>query len=132
MKSSTLLALAAGMALAVPQAEARITRIEITTTESPTFKAPDGTPASFGSVGQYQKLRGKAYGELDPADPHNAVITDIELAARNPATGKVEYSMDIYILKPTDLSKGNGKVFMEVNNRGGKLFGPFNGAPLSN
>jgi hypothetical protein len=131
MKSRTLLALAVAVAFAVPQAQARITRIEITSTESPTFKAPDGTPASFGSVGAYQKLRGKAFGELDPADPHNAVITDIELAPRN-AAGKVEYSMDIYILRPLDLSKGNGKVFMEVNNRGGKLFGPFNGGPLTN
>src|SRR5438067_11253105 len=125
MRSSTLLALAAAMAFAVPHAQARITRIQITSTESPTFKAPDGTPATFGRVGAYQKLRGTAYGELDPADPHNAVITDIELAQRN-AAGKVEYSMDIYILKPIDLAKGNGKVFMEVNNRGGKLFGPFN------
>lgn len=126
MKCSMLLALAAGMALAVPLAEARITRIEITSTESPTF---GGT--TFGAVGTYMKLRGKAYGELDPADLHNAVITDIALAPRN-AAGKVEYAMDIYILKPSDLSKGNGKAFMEVNNRGSKLFGPLNGAPLSN
>ena len=34
--------------------------------------------------------------------------------------------MDIYILKPIDLSKGNHKLFMEVNNRGSKLFGNFN------
>ncbi|WP_332369176.1 hypothetical protein [Spirosoma telluris] len=34
--------------------------------------------------------------------------------------------MDIYILKPIDLTKGNHKLFLEVNNRGGKLFGGFN------
>src|SRR6202008_3767790 len=121
------LALAVGAALAASYAEARITRIEITSVESPTFGG-----RSFGAAGQYEKVRGKAFGELDPADAHNAIITDIELASRN-AAGRVGYSMDIYILRPVDLSKGNGKVFMEVNNRDGKLSGPFNGnAPLTN
>jgi hypothetical protein len=48
---------------------------------------------SFGPVGQYEKLAGRAYGEVDPGDPRNAVVTDIGLAPRN-AGGKVEYSMD--------------------------------------
>jgi hypothetical protein len=96
-----------------------IQRIEIASRQT-TFEGK-----SFGSVGTYEKLVGKAFGELDPADPRNAVITDLALAPRN-SRGRVEYSMDIYILKPTDLSKGNHKLFMEVNNRGGKLFGGFN------
>lgn len=81
--------------------------------------------ASFGSVGTYQKIRGKAYGQLDPNDAKNRIITDLALAPRN-ASGMVEYSMDFYILKPTDLSKGNHKLFYEANNRGGKQFGGFN------
>lgn len=117
---SILLALAAASLLTVPYAEARIIRIEITSTESPTFGS-----TAFGSVGPYEKLRGKAHGEVDPADPRNALITDIELAPRN-ARGMVEYSMDIYILKPVDLRKGNHKLFVEINNRGNKLFGSFN------
>lgn len=80
-------------------AEARITRIEITSTESPTFEG-----MTFRSVGAYEKLRGRAYGEVDPADARNALITDVELAPRN-ANGQVEYSMDIYILKPVDLNR---------------------------
>ena len=44
----------------------------------------------------------------------------------------VEYSMDFYILKPSDPSKGNHKVFYEVNNRGGKQFGGFNGSSGGN
>ena len=101
-------------------AQARIVRIEITSKQSPTF---DGKV--FVKVGAYEKLRGKAYGELDPTSPQNALITDIRLAPRN-VKGMVEYVMDIYILKPIDLTKGNHKLFMEVNNRGGKLFGGFN------
>jgi hypothetical protein len=127
MKTNTLLALAASTVLAAPIAEARITRIEITSVESPTFKDPSGSARTFGAVGAYEKLRGKAYGEVDPRDKRNAVITDIELAPRN-ARGNVEYSMDIYILKPVSLRDGNRKLFMEVNNRGGKLFGAFNGS----
>lgn len=121
-----LFALAASGILVAPVAEARITKIEITSVESPTFGG-----RTFGAVGAYEKLRGKAYGEVDPADPHNALITDIGLAPKN-AQGKVEYSMDIYILKPITASSSNRKLFMEVNNRGGKLFGPFNGSSGGN
>ncbi len=102
------------------QVQARIIRIEITSVQSPTFEGK-----VFGRVGAYEKLRGKAYGELDPNSPQNALITDIALAPRN-AKGMVEYAMDIYILKPIDLSKGNHKLFLEINNRGGKLIGGFN------
>jgi hypothetical protein len=100
--------------------QARIVRIEISSVQSPTFEGK-----MFGQAGAYEKLRGKAFGELDPASPQNVLITDIALAPRN-AKGMVEYVMDIYILKPIDLSKGNHKLFLEINNRGGKLIGGFN------
>jgi hypothetical protein len=120
MKAKTLLALAAGVVLAAPIAEARITRIDIKPVESPSFEGK-----TFGTVGAYEKLRGTAFGELDPRDARNAVITDIELAPRNTG-GKVTYSMDVYILKPFDLNKGNNRLFFEVNNRGNKLYGDLN------
>jgi hypothetical protein len=54
MKANTLLALAASTVLAAPIAEARITRIDITSVESPTFKDPvNGSARTFGSVGAY-------------------------------------------------------------------------------
>src|SRR2546427_8137946 len=90
--------------------EARITRIEITRTESPTFAG-----ASFGGVGQFEKLVGTAYGEVDPHHPLNAIIQDIELAPRN-ASGMVEYSTDIHIIKPIDMTKGNQMLFYHVVN----------------
>src|SRR6266508_4512605 len=101
----------------VPVAEAHITRIVIdpALSESPAFEGRVFGPD--GKVGPYEKLRGKAYGEVDPADPRNAVITDITRAPRN-ARGKVEYSMDVFILKPIDLKRGNHKVFLDFNNRG--------------
>ncbi len=108
---STALALALS-ALAVSQAEARITRIEIKKVETPTFEGK-----AFGSVGAYEKLVGRAYGEVDPKDKRNAVIVDIANAPKN-ARGMVEYDTDIYILKPVNLANGNHRLWFEVNNRG--------------
>ena len=99
---------------AVAAVDARIVRIQVTTREAPTFGGH-----SFPGVGQYEKLVGKAYGELDPSDPKNAVVVDIRLAPRN-RNGKVEYAFDFYILKPIDLARGNHKVMYEPPNRGNK------------
>src|SRR6516164_7490312 len=103
---------AAGNLPIAPAADARVTKIQITSKETPTFGG-----YAFKGVGPYEKIVGKAFGELDPNDPRNAVIVDIQLAPRN-ANGKVEYAVDFYILKPTDLSKGNHKVMYEPPNRG--------------
>ncbi len=122
---------AAAIGLASPAAEAQITRIVIdpARSQSPAFEGRVFGPN--GSVGQYEKLRGKAYGELDPADPRNAIITDLALAPRN-ARGRVEYSMDIFILKPIDLKKGNHRVILDFNNRGEMRLGALNDTPLNN
>jgi hypothetical protein len=121
------LALAVAGALGcVGTAEARITKIDITTTESPTFGG-----FSWPGVGQYEKLAGKAYGEVDPLDPKNALIVDIELAPRN-SRGMVEYAFDFYILKPIDLRRGAHKVMYEPPNRGGKTWSTFGRVPGGN
>jgi hypothetical protein len=104
-------------------AEARITKIVITRVESPTFQG-----AVFDGVGQYEKIVGRAFGEVDPNDPRNAVITDIAFAPRN-ARGMIDYSTDIYLLKPVDSWRGNHRVFFEINNRGNNFsFGQMNNA----
>ena len=111
---------AVGTLVVVPAAIARVIRIQISTRESPTFGGH-----AFPGVGQYEKIVGKAFGELDPRDPKNAVIVDIQLAPRN-RNGMVEYSFDFYILKPIDLSRGNHKVMYEPPNRGGKTHATLN------
>ena len=58
---SLAVAVILGFALDV---DAHITRIQITTKESPTFGG-----YSWPGVGQYEKIVGKAFGEVDPADP---------------------------------------------------------------
>src|SRR5437763_12793529 len=74
---SCALVVASGVGLP-SSAEAQITRIEITRVESPTFEG-----MAFGDVGPYEKIVGRAFGEVDPQDPRNAAITDIALAPRN-------------------------------------------------
>ena len=131
LRHSLTVIVAAAAVLTAEVAEAQITRIVIdpARSESPTFEGRAFGPS--GSVGPYKKLRGTAYGELDPADPRNAVITDLALAPRN-ARGKVEYSMDIFILKPIDVRKGNHRVILDFNNRGEMRIAALNDAPLTN
>jgi hypothetical protein len=88
-----------------------ITKIEITKRQ-PAFGG-----ASFGSAGPYEMLIGTAWGELDPKDPTNTGIVNIQYAPVN-ARGHVEYSMDITIMKPVDINKGNGRLIYDVVNRG--------------
>ena len=111
---------AALLLVAASAADARVTKLKIVEKQSPAFGG-----YTFPGVGQYEKLIGKGYGELDPNDPKNAVIVDIKLAPRN-ARGKVEYAFDFYILKPIDLTKGNHKVMYEPPNRGRKTHGSLN------
>jgi Alpha/beta hydrolase domain len=113
-------AVATVFALSASLAQAGITRLEIVSVQSPTFGG-----LAFGDVGQYEKIFARAYGEVDPADRRNALITDINLAPRN-ASGMVEYSVDVHILKPIDLAKGNRRMFYDVVNRGNKGHGAFN------
>src|SRR6266436_2812750 len=101
-------------------ARAHVRKIQITAKESPTFGG-----YSWPGVGQYEKIVGKAFGELDPKDSKNAVIVDLQLAPRN-ANGKVDYSFDFYILKPIDLAKGNHKMLYEPPNRGRKTIAALN------
>ncbi|HEY4066627.1 MAG TPA: alpha/beta hydrolase domain-containing protein [Burkholderiaceae bacterium] len=123
-------------AAAAPPPAPAATGITTITINSATDPAePSQNPAfagtTFGPVGAYQKIIGTASGTLDPKDPHNTMITDIQLAPKD-ANGLVDYSMDFYILTPVDPSKGNHKVFFEPPNRGGKQFGKFNGSSGGN
>jgi Alpha/beta hydrolase domain len=67
----------------------------------------------------YERVTGKIYFAVDPKLAANRIITDIDLAPRN-AQGLVEFSADLYMLKPVDPAKGNGTALFEVSNRGGK------------
>ena len=74
----------------------------------------------FGSVGQYEEIRGKLNFEIDPLNLANTGITDIDLAPRN-EEGKVVFDSDISIIRPVDLSKVSGKLLLDVVNRGNRV-----------
>ncbi len=63
---------------------------------------------------------------MDPKLAPNRIIADIDLAPRN-AEGKVEFSADLYMLRPHDAAKRNGTALVEIPNRGNKgMLGTFN------
>ena len=113
---AALLATTAGLAgtMAAP-ADAKVVKIVIEKKTSPAF---DG--ANFGDAGQYETLTGRAFGELDPKDPHNAIITDIQLAPKN-ARGMVEYQATFQLVKPVDMAKASHLMWHDVPNRAGRL-----------
>src|SRR6266568_9571317 len=104
--------LAAAFAAWGPSVDARVTRIVIDTTTDL------ANPAVPGNL--YQLVTGRAFGELDPNDPHNAIITDIQLAPRN-ANHNVEYIASFRIRKPKDMSTASGVMWHDVPNRGGDV-----------
>ena len=111
---SAIFALA--LLLAAGGAQARITEIRIDAVE------PFIDGHAFGTVGPYERLKGIAKGELDPAARENAGIVDLDKAPRN-SRGMVEYEVDIFILRPADPAKGSGILYYEVLNRGNKQLG---------
>jgi hypothetical protein len=92
---------------------ARVVRVEILSHED----LQDGTP--FASAGPYERILGRVYFAMNPDNPHNRQIVDLDKAPRN-QNGEVEFSADLYLLKPKDMTKGNGAVLFEVSNRGGR------------
>ena len=83
-----------------------VTRVDVTS------RKPVGTSG-------YEKIVGIAHFAVNPKDPHNRVIADIDKAPVN-ASGLVEFSGDVVILRPLDASKSNGVALVDVVNRGRK------------
>src|SRR5215467_10900335 len=95
-------------------------------------KEPFAAGHEFGVTGAYEKLTGKAYGEVDPKNSLNRIIVGVDKAPVN-SRGRVEYWADVFILKPVDMKRGNGKIFYDVPNRGSKRILMFlNDAPENN
>jgi hypothetical protein len=95
-------------------ARAEVTRVDVT------------SRADVGKSG-YEKIIGIAHFDVDPKDVHNKVVVDLDKAPTN-AAGHVEFSADIYILRPKDPSKASGVALVDVLNRGRKIALNFNRA----
>ena len=94
-------------ALLVPSTlRAEVTRVEI------------ARRADLGLSG-YEKIVGTIYFAVDPKDPRNRTIADLDKAPVN-AAGRVEFSSDLYILRPK-APRGNGAALVDILNRGNKV-----------
>lgn len=83
-------------------------------------REPFADGRAFGDTGSYERLWGQVEFAVDPNSARYDGIIDIEHAPRR-ADGMVEFSTDLYILKPVVLARGNARLIYEVNNRGTKL-----------
>lgn len=110
---SCVLMLGLGALLLTGTASAEVTRVEVKS------RADLLGGRTFGSTGPYEVINGTIYFGVDPANPHNRIIVDLDKAPRN-AQGRVEFSSDLVVLRPKDGSKANGVLFFDVVNRGNK------------
>ena len=100
---------AAGLcAISLTAAQARVTRIVIDET------TPLPADASGGIA--FERLAGRAFGELDPRAPGNAIVQDAALGVD--ADGKLRYVATFVLTKPVDLRQASGLLWHEVPNRG--------------
>ena len=94
-----------------PNAHARVTKIIIDET------VPLPVTAQNKDVNiPYEIIAGRAFGELDPALPQNAIIQDIDHV--KDSDGKVRYLASFVIYKPVNKQHASGMLWHEVPNRG--------------
>lgn len=108
LRARLALAPLAAVLLLGHSAQARVTRIVIDET------LPLAAALSGGVA--FEQIAGRAFGELDPEAPGNAIIQDIELG--KDADGKVRYVATFVLTKPVDPAKASGLMWHEVPNRG--------------
>ena len=120
-----LLAAICGLLLVPVFASAEVARVTIAN------RVTVANGEAFGKTGPYEKLTGTIEFAVNPREPHNARITDIDRAT--PASdGRVHFTADLLVLKPVDAARGNGVLLFEVVNRGNiLLLNKFNSAPSS-
>jgi hypothetical protein len=92
-------------------AGARVVRVDIT------YRTTVLNGKAWGKSGAYEKIVGRVHFAINPKNPHNQQVVDLNKAPRN-SHGEVEFSADFYVLLPK--SGGNGTLLLEIPNRGGK------------
>lgn len=108
----SVLALLPAAPLLASAAQAEVTRFETLATDASGFEG-----RRFGEGGMATKITARATIAVDPADPRNAIIVDLDRAPRN-AQGRVEATADVTILRP---EHPNGTMVLELPNRGRRL-----------
>ncbi len=94
------------LAAVVGTARAEVTRVDV------------ARRVDLGLSG-YEKIVGTIHFAVDPKDPRNTMVADLDKAPVN-AAGNVEFSSDLYILRPR-APRGNGAALVDILNRGNKV-----------
>ena len=87
--------------------------VDVETTRSEPFAGG----RSFGSVGPYRRIDGVVTFGVDPDNPANRAIVDLDLAPRDDA-GRVLFRSDFTLLSPERPGRGNVRLIVDVVNRG--------------
>jgi Alpha/beta hydrolase domain len=87
------------------------------------LRRPLAGSAPFGDVGPYEELKGTLHFAIDPKHAANERIADVALAPRDHA-GRVEFESDVSVLLPVDRARCNGRVILDVVNRGNTVAVP--------
>ena len=108
MKLVSRLVLSLLVFLLAAAAQARVVRVEVLSQGH-----------SFNNTGlpSYEKIVARVYFAVKPESSRNRRIVDLDKAARN-NLGEVEFSSDLFLLRP--LAQSNGAMLLEIPNRGGK------------
>ena len=101
---------------AVPGAQspvARLDRLEIVS------RAQAFGGVAFDGAGEYEKIVAIAHMRINPADPANRLIADLDKARAD--GGWVRYRTDVIIVRPRAASAASKVLIVDVPNRGGRL-----------
>ena len=81
---------------------------------------------SFGEHGQFNQIDGVVEFAVDPNNEVNKSIVDLKLAPTD-ENGLVHFKSKVSLITPSDTSKGNARLMVDIVNRGRPLIhGNFN------
>jgi len=111
MKRAVALIFFLSVFLLIQPLAAKVVRVEVRE-RTEVWDVPD-----IARTGPYEILKGVMYLEVDPNDPANKDIVDLQLAPRN-KNGNVEFSTEFELHQSVDPNRGNRRLMYIVCNRG--------------
>ena len=80
-------------------------------------REPYASGKSFGESGAYERIEGALTYAVDPGHPVNSSIVDLGYAPADPE-GRVRFESDFTLIAPASPTAGNGRLLVEIVNRG--------------
>jgi hypothetical protein len=114
MRTVSTTALVASLLMGVAPARADLERVEIKSRRD----VLNGQ--SLGSAGVYEAVAGTVHIVVEPGNPRDRFIPDLDRAPRD-ERGRVHASADFYLLKPKDAARGNHVLLLDIANRGSRI-----------